>query len=165
MATKTSAVIKVEKFLIENKSSIKIVHLDESARSAQEAAKSLDTSEGSIIKSLLFKVNEMGIDYPVMTLISVDKKGNEKQILLSSGYKGKLSRPDAEYVKKITGFSIGGVSPLTISKNIPILIDESLERFDLLWGSAGHTHWVFPIRFRDLIRLTNGRVIKNLTKD
>ena len=165
MATKTSAVIKVEKFLIENKSSIKIVHLDESARSAQEAAKSLDTSEGSIIKSLLFKVNEMGIDYPVMTLISGDKKGNEKQILLSSGYKGKLRRPDAEYVKKITGFSIGGVSPLTISKNIPILIDDNLKRFDLLWGSAGHTHWVFPISFRDLIRLTNGRVIKNLTKD
>ena len=165
MATKTSAVIKVEKFLIENKSNIKTVHLDESARSAQEAAKSLDTSEGSIIKSLLFNVNDMGIDYPVMALISGDKKGNEKQILLSSGHKGKLSRPDAEYVKKITGFSIGGVSPLTISKNIPILIDESLKRFHLLWGSAGHTHWVFPISFRDLIRLTNGRVIKNLTKD
>ena len=165
MAKKTSAVIKVEKFLKENKSSIKTVHLDESARSAQEAAKSLDTSEGSIIKSLLFKVNDMGIDYPVMALISGDKKGNEKQILLSSGHKGKLKRPDAEYVKKITGFSIGGVSPLTISKNIPILIDDNLKRFDLLWGSAGHTHWVFPISFRDLIRLTNGRVIKNLTKD
>ena len=165
MAKKTSAVIKVEKFLIENKSNIKTVHLDESARSAQEAAKSLGTSEGSIIKSLLFKVNDMGIDYPVMALISGDKKGNEKQILLSSGYKGKLIRPDAEYVKKITGFSIGGVSPLTISKNIPILIDDNLKRFDLLWGSAGHTHWVFPISFRDLIRLTNGRVVKNLTKD
>lgn len=165
MATKTSAVIKVERFLIENQSNIKTIHLDESARSAQDAAKSLDTSEGSIIKSLLFNVNDMGIDYPVMALISGDKKGNEKQILLSSGYKGKLSRPDAEYVKKITGFSIGGVSPLTISKNIPILIDESLKRFHLLWGSAGHTHWVFPISFRDLIKLTNGRVIKNLTKD
>ena len=165
MAKKTSAVIKVEKFLIKNKSNIKTVHLYESARSAQEASKSLDTSEGSIIKSLLFKVNDMGVDYPVMALISGDKKGNEKQILLSSGYKGKLSRPDAEYVKKITGFSIGGVSPLTISKNIPILIDDNLKRFDLLWGSAGHTHWVFPISFRDLIRFTNGRVIKNLTKD
>ena len=165
MATKSSAVIKVEKFLIENQSNIKTIYLDESARSAQDAAKSLYTSEGSIIKSLLFNVNDMGIDYPVMALISGDKKGNEKQILLSSGYKGKLSRPDAEYVKKITGFSIGGVSPLTISKNIPILIDESLKRFHLLWGSAGHTHWVFPISFRDLIKLTNGRVIKNLTKD
>ena len=165
MATKTPSVIKVEKFLIENKSNLKIVHLNESARSAQEAANSLDTNVGSIIKSLLFKVNGMGIDYPVMALISGDKKGNEKQILLSSGYKGKLSRPDAEYVKKITGFSIGGVSPLTISKNIPILIDDSLKRFDLLWGSAGHTHWVFAINFSDLIRLTNGRVIKNLTKD
>ena len=165
MATKSSAVIKVERFLIENQSNIKTIYLDESARSAQDAAKSLYTSEGSIIKSLLFNVNDMGIDYPVMALISGDKKGNEKQILLSSGYKGKLSRPDAEYVKKITGFSIGGVSPLTISKNIPILIDESLKRFHLLWGSAGHTHWVFPISFRDLIKLTNGRVIKNLTKD
>ena len=165
MAKKTSAVIKVEKFLIRNKSNIKTVYLDESARSAQEAAKSLDTCEGSIIKALLFKVNDMGIDYPVMALISGDKKGNEKQILLSSGYKGKLSRPNAEYVKKITGFSIGGVSPLTISKNIPMLIDDSLKRFDLLWGSAGHTHWVFPISFSDLTRLTNGRVIKNLTMD
>ena len=165
MATKTSAVIKVEKFLLENKTNIKIVHLDESARSAQEAANSLDTSVGSIIKSLLFKVNDMGIDYPVMALISGDKKGDEKKILLSSGYKGKLSRPDAEYVKKITGFSIGGVSPLTISKNIPILIDESLKRFDFLWASAGHTHWVFPIYFNNLIRLTNGKVIKDLTKD
>ena len=107
----------------------------------------------------------MGIHYPAMALISGDKKGIERQILLSSGYKGKLSRPDAEYVRKITGFSIGGVSPLTISKNIPILIDDNLKRFDLLRGSAGHTHWVFPISFRDLIRLTNGRVIKNLTKD
>ena len=80
MATKTSAVIKVEKFLLENKTNIKIVHLDESARSAQEAANSLDTSVGSIIKSLLFKVNDMGIDYPVMALISGDKKGDEKQI-------------------------------------------------------------------------------------
>ena len=165
MAKKTSAVIKVEKFLIENKTNIKIVHLEESARSAHEAANSLDTSVGSIIKSLLFKVNDMGIDYPVMALISGDKKGNEKQILLSSGHKGKLSRPDAEYVKKITGFSIGGVSPLTISKNIPILIDDSLKRFDILWGSAGHTHWVFPINFSYLVRLTNGRVIKDLTKD
>ena len=37
--------------------------------------------------------------------------------------------------------------------------------FDLLWGSACHTHWVFPINFSDLVKLTDGRVIKNLTKD
>ena len=146
MAKKTSAVIKVEKFLIENKSNIKTVHLDESARSAQEAAKSLDTSEGSIVKSLLFKVNDMGIHYPVMALISGDKKGNEQQILLSSGYKGKLSRPDAEYVKKITGFSIGGVSPLTISKNIPILIDDNLKRFDLKNYLQNHHFHLYKVQ-------------------
>ena len=86
-------------------------------------------------------------------------------IQLTSGFEGKLERPNAEYVKKHTGFSIGGVSPLTISKKIPILIDESLNRFNLLWASAGHTHWVFASSFKTLIKLTNGQVIKKLSKD
>ena len=94
-----------------------------------------------------------------MALIAGDKQGNEKTIQLASGFEGKLARPNAEYVKKYTGFSIGGVSPLTISKKIPILIDLSLNRFNLLWASAGHTHWVFSSSFKTLIKLTNGQVI------
>ena len=103
------------------------------------------------------------VSHPVMALISGDRKGNEDQILISSRLIGQIKRPDAEYVKKITGFSIGGVSPLTISKKIPILIDYKLNRFNLLWASAGHTHWVFPIKFNDLIKLTNGIVTVSYT--
>ena len=89
----------------------------------------------------------------------------EKKILEESGLKGKIKRPNADYVKHVTGFSIGGVSPLTISDNIPILIDENLNRFKLLWASAGHTHWVFPIEFQDLVRLTKGKIVNNISKD
>ena len=165
MVFKSPSVIKVEKFLIENNKNIKVIQLSETARSAREAAQSLNTEEGSIVKSLLFNIKYKNKDNPVMALIAGDKQGNEKTIQLASGFEGKLARPNAEYVKKYTGFSIGGVSPLTISKKIPILIDESLNRFNLLWASAGHTHWVFSSSFKTLIRLTNGQVIKKLSKD
>ncbi len=165
MVIKSPSVIKVEKFLMENSKTLKVIQLNETARSAKEAAQSLNTEEGSIVKSLLFNIKDKNKDNPVMALIAGDKQGDEKIIKLVSGYEGKLTRPNAEYVKKHTGFSIGGVSPLTISKKIPIFIDDSLNRFNLLWSSAGHTHWVFASSFKTLVELTNGQVIKKLSKD
>ena len=164
MQQNTDSVKRVEEFLQREGADVELIRLEDTARSAKDAALALNTDEGSIIKSLLFRVDNEEVSQPVMALISGDRKGNEDQILTSSRLTGKIKRPDAEYVKKITGFSIGGVSPLTISKNIPILIDYKLNRFDLLWASAGHTHWVFPIKFNDLIKLTNGIVITNLSQ-
>ena len=165
MQQKTDAVKRVEIFLQQKGANVELIRLADTARSAKDASLALNTLEGSIIKSLLFRVDNKEVSQPVMALISGDKKGNEDQILKSSRLIGKIKRPDAEYVKKITGFSIGGVSPLTISKNIPILIDYKLNRFNLLWASAGHTHWVFPIKFNELVKLTNGIVINNLSQD
>ena len=165
MQQKTDAVKRVEIFLQQKGANVELIRLADTARSAKDASLALNTHEGSIIKSLLFIVDNKEVRQPVMALISGDKKGNEDQILKSSRLIGKIKRPDAEYVKKITGFSIGGVSPLTISKNIPMLIDYKLNRFNLLWASAGHTHWVFPIKFNDLVKFTNGIVINNLSQD
>ncbi len=164
MQQKTDAVKRVEIFLQQKGANVELIRLADTARSAKDASLALNTDEGSIIKSLLFRVDNGEVSKPVMALISGDRKGNEDQILVSSGLTGKIKRPDAEYVKKITGFSIGGVSPLSISKNIPILIDDKLNRFKILWASAGHTHWVLPIKFNDLIKLTNGIVVDNLSK-
>ena len=165
MQQKTDAVKRVEIFLQQKGANVELIRLADTARSAKDASLALNTQEGSIIKSLLFRVDNKGVSQPIMALISGDKRGNEDQILKSSRLIGKIKRPDAEYVKKITGFSIGGVSPLTISKNIPILIDYKLNRFNLLWASAGHTHWVFSIKFNELVELTNGIVINNLSQD
>ncbi len=165
MQQKTDAVKRVEIFLQQKGANVELIRLADTARSAKDASLALNTHEGSIIKSLLFRVDNKEVSQPVMALISGDKRGNEDQILKSSRLIGKIKRPDAEYVKKITGFSIGGVSPLTISKNIPMLIDYKLNRFNLLWASAGHTHWVFSIKFNELVGLTNGIVINNLSQD
>ena len=59
-------------------------------------------------------------------------------------------------VKQVTGFSIGGVSPIGHLNKLNVLIDLSLERFDELFASAGNPYCVFKINYKDLIKITNG---------
>ena len=62
----------------------------------------------------------------------------------------------ADEVKEITGYTIGGVSPIGHLNKIDILIDNSLERFIELFAAAGHPNCVFQINFKDLQKITNG---------
>ena len=66
----------------------------------------------------------------------------------------------AEEVKKITGFTIGGVSPVGLLNKVDVLIDDSLERFESLFAAAGHPNCVFKINFIDLQKITKGLVKK-----
>ena len=63
---------------------------------------------------------------------------------------------NADEVKKITGFSIGGVAPVAHLKKLNIFIDKSLKRFDFVYGAAGHPDCVFKISYNDLVKMTNG---------
>ncbi len=65
-----------------------------------------------------------------------------------------MIRPDANKVKNITGYSIGGVSPIGLPLNINVIIDTSLKRFDILWSAAGHPHCVFSSTFDELKHFT-----------
>ena len=65
----------------------------------------------------------------------------------------------AENVKEITGFTIGGVSPVGHLKKIEILIDDDLKRFSDLYAAAGHPNCVFKIDFKNLVQITNGIVL------
>ena len=67
---------------------------------------------------------------------------------------GKVRRPDADIVKDVTGYSIGGVSPIGLPDGISIIMDTSLKRFDKIWSAAGHTHCVFPATFGELKDMT-----------
>ena len=65
---------------------------------------------------------------------------------------------NAEQVKEITGFTIGGVSPVGHLNKIDIFIDQSLERFENVFAAAGHPNSVFKINFKNLCKITNGSV-------
>ena len=144
---------KVDKLLKKFDESQKVIVLETSARTAIEAASSLGCEVGAIVKSLLFKTE----DIYTLCLVSGDKKASLNKI------KKKLNKKDvsmasADEVKNITGFTIGGVSPIGHSIKIDILIDNSLDRFEILFAAAGHPNCVFKITFNDLEKISNGLV-------
>ena len=67
---------------------------------------------------------------------------------------------DANYVKELSGFSVGGVSPLGWTTTINhIYIDEALNNYEVIWAAAGHPHAVFPTTFEELKRVTTATPI------
>ena len=144
---------RVETLLIEFDTKQSVIVLDSSARTALEAATSLGCEVGAIVKSLLFKTENTFN----LCLVSGDKKASLNKIKKILNIKD-VSMASAEDVKKITGYTIGGVSPIGHLNKVDILIDNSLERFTSLYAAAGHPNCVFKINFMDLEKITNGLI-------
>ena len=131
----------------------KIIVLDTSAITAIEAASSLGCEVGAIVKSLLFKTEQ---NY-TLCLVAGDKKASLNKIKKILNIKD-ASMASVDDVKNVTGFTIGGVSPIGHLNKITILIDNSLERFNHLFAAAGHPNCVFKISFTDLYKITKGSI-------
>ena len=144
---------RVENILKEFDVTQKVIILDSSARTALEAASSLGCEVGAIVKSLLFRTENSFI----LCLVAGDKKASLNKIKKTLNIRD-VSMAAAEDVKTITGYTIGGVSPIGHLKKIDILIDNSLERFIDLYAAAGHPNCIFKINFKNLQKITNGKV-------
>ena len=142
---------RVEKILKDFDKSQNIIVLEASARTALEAASSLGCEVGAIVKSLLFKTENSF----TLCLVAGDKRASLNRIKKALKIKDAFMA-SAEDVKNVTGYTIGGVSPVGHLKNIEILIDKSLSRFNLLFAAAGHPNCVFKIDFINLKKITNG---------
>ena len=151
-------VIRAKKSLKQFNSDIKVIVLDQTARTANDAATALGCKVGAIVKSLLFKAG----DSFILCLVSGDKRCSLKKLKKILNEKD-ISMASPEDVKKVTGYTIGGVSPTGHLTQIKIFTDETLNRFSSIFAAAGHPNAVFEINFENLIALTSGE-IKDLTE-
>ena len=149
---------RAEKSLKDFDQSLEVIVLDKSARTAQDAATALGCNVGAIVKSLLFKTN----DSFLLCLVAGDKRASLSKIKKIINKKD-VSMANPEDVKSQTGYTIGGVSPIGHLKQIEIIIDNSLERFNELFAAAGHPNCVFKINFTNIQKITNGKV-ENITE-
>ena len=134
-------------------SEIEVIELEQTARTANDAANSLNTEVGSIVKSLLFRNEENFF----LCLVSGDKRCSLNKLKKIFNSKD-LSMASPDEVKDQTGYTIGGVSPVGHKNKLEILVDESLNRFKNLYAAAGHPNCIFKISFDELLNLTNGEV-------
>jgi prolyl-tRNA editing enzyme YbaK/EbsC (Cys-tRNA(Pro) deacylase) len=131
--------------------------LDGAARTAQQAADALGVALGQIAKSIIFR--RLPDDAAVLVITSGDRRVDERKVQTLVCQPGQtLGRADADFVKRKTGFAIGGVPPLGHDEVPVALIDRELFRFEAIWAAAGHPHGVFRLSPTDLERLTGAPV-------
>jgi len=112
----------------------------ESTRTAAEAAAAIGVELGQIVKSMVFTVD----DRPVLALIGGDRQVDEAKLAVAAGG-STARRPDAEAVRAVTGFPVGGVPPFGHTNALPVFVDRGLLDYEEVWAAAGTPHVNFPV--------------------
>ena len=147
------AVKRAEKSLKSFDNNLKVLILENTARTAEEAATALGCSVGAIVKSLLFKTG----DKFLLCLVSGDRRCSLNKLKKILNEKD-VSMADPDEVKRITGYTIGGVSPVGHLTQLKIILDNNLKRFSKIYAAAGHPNAVFGIDFNQFIILTSAEI-------
>jgi prolyl-tRNA editing enzyme YbaK/EbsC (Cys-tRNA(Pro) deacylase) len=132
-----------------------IEHVD-STRTAQEAADRAGCELGQIVKSLIFRGKTSG--KPILVLTSGANRVDEKRI---NEYAGEsISRADADFVRTVTGFAIGGVPPIGHNEKMDTYIDEDFLQYQTIWAAAGTPNAIFELKTEDLQKMTGGKIVR-----
>ena len=125
--------------------------LSETARTAVDAANGLGIEVGQIASSLIFKLPSGN---PLLIITSGRHRVDTDLVAKNLGI-AELGRADANYVKEVSGYSVGGVSPIGwTSQPEKTLIDQALNDHPVVWAASGHPHAVYPTSFDELIACT-----------
>jgi prolyl-tRNA editing enzyme YbaK/EbsC (Cys-tRNA(Pro) deacylase) len=130
-------------------------HMAQTTRTAEDAAAACGCSVGQIVKSLVFRGARSGSPY--LLLVSGSNRVDEKSVAARVGE--PLERPDAQYVRDMTGFAIGGIPPLGHDRPLATYLDEALLAYEVVWAAAGTPDAVFPVAPADLAKATSATVI------
>lgn len=146
---------RVRNYLQDKNPRLQIIELEENTSTAPLAAQALGLEVGQIAKSILFKTKNEGF---LMVVSAGDVRLDSKAIKEVVGQRVRMANP--EEVMEVTGFQIGGVCPFALQNQVPIYLDESLRRYDLVYAAAGTANTALPISFQELLEITGGQACK-----
>jgi prolyl-tRNA editing enzyme YbaK/EbsC (Cys-tRNA(Pro) deacylase) len=129
--------------------------LDDEVRTAALAAQALGVDVGAIANSLMFRAVTDGGDAPLLALTSGAHRADPARLAELAGVT-RVAKADPAFVREHTGQAIGGVAPVGHPVPVRTFVDRDLERYPVVWASAGHPKTVFPTTFADLVTLTGG---------
>jgi len=150
-----SSAQKVQKALQAQGLNCEIVQMQETTRTAKDAAQAVGCEVGQIVKSLIFKSKQSR--KPILVVASGANRVNEK--VLGQQISEPVKMANAEFVREMTGFAIGGVPPVGHQHPLTIFIDEDLLQYEEIWAAAGTPHAVFKLTPDELKMITDGKVI------
>src|SRR5258705_1387550 len=152
----SSSAQKIQDLLITLGYPYSVIEHAESTRTAQEAAERAGCELGQIVKSLVFRGKVSG--KPILVLTSGANRVDEKLI---GEYAGEgIGRADADFVRSVTGFAIGGVPPVGHPQEIETYLDEDFLQYETLWAAAGNPNAIFELPTEALQKITNAKVVR-----
>jgi len=149
-----AAAERVQQALVALGVGARVVELPSSTRSAADAADAVGCSVQQIVKSLVFQTDSGD---PVLVLASGINRVDVG--LVSSHLGSPIGKADADFVRSVTGFAIGGVPPVGHAQPLITFIDQDLLALDTLWAAGGTPYTVFSLTPQQLIGATGGRVV------
>lgn len=154
--TLSSSAQKVQDVLVSRGFNCSVIEFAESTRTAEEAADRAGCTLGQITKSLIFKGKDG--HKPILVLTSGANRVDEKRISEHAGE--HIVRADADFVRAVTGFAIGGVPPLGHAREMETFLDEDLLQYATIWAAAGTPNAIFELTPDDLQKMTGGKVVR-----
>ena len=156
MPTLSPSAQKIQDLLNSLGYNLTVIEHVESTRTAQEAADRAGCELGQIVKSLIFKGKTS--NKPILVLTSGANRVDEKRIREYAGE--NIGKADADFVRAVTGFAIGGVPPLGHVQKMETYIDEDFIQYQTIWAAAGTPNAIFELPTDVLQKITNGKVVK-----
>ncbi len=151
----SSSVQKVQDAIKALGFSIQVVELEATTRTSAEAAQAVGCKVEQIAKSLVFRGRQT--EKPILIIASGSNRVNEKR--MEEFISEPLAKADADFVRRHTGFVIGGVPPVGHPEKLKIFIDEDLLKYEEIWAAAGSPHAVFKLTPSDLVKMTGGKAV------
>jgi Cys-tRNA(Pro) deacylase len=156
MASLSTSAQKIQNLLNSLGYHYTVIEHIESTRTALEAADRAGCELGQIVKSLIFKGKKSG--KPILVLTSGANRVDEKRIREYAGE--KIGKADADFVRAVTGYAIGGVPPVGHVQMMETYLDEDFLQYETIWAAAGNPNAIFELKTSDLQKMTNGRIAK-----
>ena len=129
-----------------------ITQFPSGTRTAADAAAAVGCSVAQIAKSIVFRCGMRA----AVVITSGANRVDQAKAATALGV--QLGRADAEWVRRTTGFAIGGVAPVGHLAPPLLLLDEDLMAFDPIWAAAGSPSHVFRTTAAELLRMTGAQV-------
>ena len=156
MSTLSSSAQKIQDQLKSLGYDYTVIEHAESTRTAQEAADRAGCELGQIVKSLIFRGKDSG--KPILVLTSGANRVDEKRV---SEYAGEtIGRADADFVRAVTGFAIGGVPPFGHLQKLETYFDEDFLQYESIWAAAGTPNAIFEVKTADLQKMTDAKIAR-----
>jgi prolyl-tRNA editing enzyme YbaK/EbsC (Cys-tRNA(Pro) deacylase) len=130
-----------------------VLEMPESTRTAAEAAQAAGCEIDQIAKSIIFRGETSG-----QVRLFITAGGNQVDAGKASAVAGEaLGRADAEFVRTVTGFAIGGVAPVGHLTAPAAYFDPRLLAFDTVYAAAGTPRHIFPVAPLALLAASGAR--------